>query len=286
MSNPFQRQGKSFRSGDWKAWSIGLLAQLAAETLDAPKLTYALIGDIGSGKTTALESYRQRVQAVRPNDVFLVHDIGPMDIDKVHTLHRLVYAELAGKLGDAAVDEAAKELNLRTSLPEPHLSAHDIYALIRAMVRRSENAGRRVHLLVDECQRPAEHFESTGDTQKLRSWFEQLKSLAEAMALDGGCMVITITTIPWENAPRHARDRFVKLRASPPDTKEIQAFIDEGMKHAGQDKPTKANRGLGAAIRAKHPTLITIRELHGLCYDAWHNANKAGAKILGADHLP
>lgn len=286
MPNPFKRRGSSFQPGDWKAWNIGLLALLAEEPEDQPATSFAFIGDIGSGKTTALDAYRERVQAKRPEDIFLMLDVGKYDVAKAMDLRRQVYLALVDALGEDVHDQVTRELRMDARVINPYLGSPEMYAMIGGMIRNTERAKRRAHVLVDECQRPAEAFEGAKDTERLRDWFELLKNLAEVVTGGGGCIVITTTTAPWERGPQHARDRFVALGAGPPAVEHIQLFIEQGLLHVGNDDPASADAALASAIKEAYPEVITVRELHDLCFRMWRKANRAGATVLSATHLP
>jgi hypothetical protein len=287
MPNPFKRQGSSFQQGRpdiWTASNIGLLGLLEVELARELPSTIALVGDIGSGKTTALSAYKARMAEACPRDFFIEIDMGKTSPETWPDLTALVYAQMIGHVGAKEHDAVAKELKVSAHSAHKYVQQHEMYALLKGMIEQRAKAGARAHVLVDECQRPAEHYEHEKDTAKLHSWFEQLKNLAEAISQGRGQMVITMTTSPWESGPSHVRDRFVELRAEAPNAAEIQAFVEEGLKHTGGDKPDRAEEGLGEAMKGNTPELITPRQLHGRLWEMWRKAHKLGAGSLSATH--
>jgi hypothetical protein len=285
MPNPFKRRGNLHRPDDWRAWSLGLLAWLGRELEGECPSLIAFVGDIGSGKTTALDAYRDRMLERHERDVFVRIDVGRRAPDQWLTLYREVYLEIVAMTGESAHDAVVKQLEITKRSEAKYLQQHHVFSIIGALVQRSKDAGAGVHVLLDECQRPMEHYESAGDTGSLTSWFEQLKNLAEVISEGNGRLVITTTTSPWDTGPQKVRDRFVSLRAEAPEADEIQAFIDEGLKHVGEDKPDRANPGLGAAIREAREALVTPRDLHDLLWTMWGKAHRGKADELTAEHL-
>jgi hypothetical protein len=159
MPNPFKRQGSSFQPGDWRAWGIGLLGLLEVELAGELPPTIALVGDIGSGKTTALGAYKDRIAATHRQDFFIEIDMGKMKPETWSELHLLVYARMVSWIGAKEHDVVAKELGVSAQSAHKYVQQHEIYALLQGMIKQRAEAGARTHVLVDECQRPAEHYE-------------------------------------------------------------------------------------------------------------------------------
>ncbi|WP_438002046.1 hypothetical protein WMF26_22920 [Sorangium sp. So ce185] len=213
-------------------------------------------------------------------------DVGKRSAEQWTTIHRDIYVELVAALGVEAHDNAVKKLNLSARHTGNYLQQHEIFDVVEAMIQHSVSGGAGVHVLLDECQRRMEYYERGRARAQIDSWFELLKNIAEAVSRGGGRLLITTTPSPWDGAPQHVRHRFVDLRADAPMAGEIQAFIMEGLKHVDKDKPDQADAGLGALVKAKHPALITPRQLHDLLWKMWNKARSAGASMLVEEHLP
>jgi hypothetical protein len=289
MPNPFKHPGDAFHQpGDWIAPHIGLIGKLEAQLAHGHIRNIALIGDVGSGKTAALTHYRSHFEE---RGIILPYSLEDFNPQGALDLHLAVYHDLIDRIGVRAHDEAAEKLGLLTKGSGSDLRLDQVMVLIEQIVMLSsskKDSPMPIHLLIDECQHPAEAFEEQEDNRNIVEWFRLLQSLSKRIRSGGGCAVITITPSPWEShAPRQLRDRVAQIVADPPTSDQIDVFIKHGLKHAGSDKPTTAEIDLGPKLfdflKEKGP--ITIRVLHEKLHIAWERAHQQEAETLSSAHL-
>ncbi len=285
MPNPFKRSGSAYLPPEWTAPNIGLLGALAAEPVDTKGVSFALLGEIGSGKTTALHEYRTRLQNARPKDITLWMDVGTLKLKETLRLHRKIYQDLVYELGETIHAKVAQRLPQVSERKDGRLSDAQIYAHLEALIGHADQINRRVHVIMDECQRPGERFAAKKDTDGIHAFWELLKNLSEYITRGKGCMAITFTETGWAapGGPPHARDRFVQLRAKSLQANEIQAFVELGLQYNGGDQPNTVEPGIGQFIEELE--LFTIRQVHSTLHEAWRRAHLAGAKVLSTSHV-
>jgi hypothetical protein len=285
MPNPFKRSGSAYLPPEWTAPNIGLLGALAAEPVDTKGLSFAFLGEVGSGKTTALYEYRQRLQRSRPKDIALWIDVGTLKLKETLRLHRKIYQDLVYELGEAIHEKVAQQLPQVVERKDGRLSDGQIYLHLESLARHADHIGRRVHVIMDECQRPGERFAEKKDVDNITAFWEVLKNLSEYITRGNGCMAITMTESGWDppGGPAHARDRFATLRAKSLEASEIQAFVELGLKHTGGDQPNSAEPDIGQYMEGLE--VFTMRQVHNVLHDAWRRANLSGAKTLANGHI-
>ena len=284
MPNPFKKQGISYQQGgEWIASGVGLTAKLATELASGERSSIALIGSVGSGKSTALGQCATSVNA----GVVLTYKLDELEHDQALSLDKRILNELIDCVGTRAFDEAAKDLKLIGLTATHVLSRDQRLRLIQRMAEQSlHNDGKPIHVLLDECQVPSEKIVGEVDPAKMAEWFGLLKVLAERLTASNGRLILTITASPWNQVPPYAQARFVALRADSLPASELDAFIKEGLKHTGGDRPDRAARGLGGRIlRAHEGEVVTVRMLHEWLHIAWDRAHRNNDAQLGAAHL-
>ncbi len=285
MRNPFKPRGDAFHQADeWIAPSIGLIGALSRAQAGGALGNIALIGDIGQGKTAALSWYASEADK---RGIVLLRSLQAPSADDALDLILTVFVDVVDRLGAAAMDRALEKLGLDGKSGVKSLRRDQIVRLMEEMVLASSRAGKPVHVIVDECQLPAEAFERRGDSTRGADWFESLKGLADALRAGKGHLVIAITPSPWHaQAPVKLRDRLTDVEARTPVADEIQSFVEEGLRH-GEGGPTRAAPDLGGSIVVinEAEASLSVRTLHEALHRAWERARQASAEELTAAHL-
>jgi hypothetical protein len=215
MPNPFKKYGRAYHQrGEWIAVGVGFAAKLATELSSGDNENLVLVGSIGSGKSTALAQCADRIGGA---GVVLPYSLDGIEHDRVLALHELVLTDLIRELGSKAFDKAARDLRLlESSILDKSLRSDQMFALVTRLASLSlKDNNKRINVLVDECQIPAEKLEGGQGATATAEWFTRLKVLAEALRAGGGRMIITITPSPWSEAPPYVRARFVPLHTRP-----------------------------------------------------------------------
>ncbi len=221
--NPFRRSGKTrHRSGEWLAEPVGLCGQTRQEFEEKEPGAVALIGEVGSGKTAALDLWR--LMAEGEDACVLQLQLNVLSPSDTHHLERVLLDRVLDRFGLALGDQAADHLwpHERPSTPGARRKRRkygpdEHYRLLAEVLRLAEPP---VHLLLEECQGPAELLDAN-DGQDFARWANRLQNLTEAVRNGGAFMVVTITRSPWDQLPRSCRDGFVALIADRLTAREI-----------------------------------------------------------------
>jgi len=283
VPNPFRKRGRAaHRAGEWLAEDVGLCADIRAEFEDQDPGGVALIGDIGGGKTAALDLWR-RLVAGDPGAAILTSRLGALPADEALRLERVILSGLANRFGKRLIDEAADALWPEEAVGEGDGAGYRPDEEIELIAEALRRADATVHYLLEEGQGPAELFDAGNPTRSFAAWANRLQYLAEAFRAGGGYLLITITRSPWESLPSSCQDRYVPLIAGPPSARDIEAFLARGLAEAGEG-PREVEAGLAEWL-FEGGEILSIRALHGRCADAWRAAQREGADTLMPAHF-
>jgi hypothetical protein len=292
MPNPFRKKGSAFHSPDrWVAFSFGLTAQVLAAAAEGVR-TIAVVGHVGSGKTVALDAYRQKVETAGGDVLALkLNELMP---DGKPDLLDVVYQAFIGHYGTDAWDRAVKSANLpRMPTPGP-ASASDHLRIMGHMIKNAAAASpaKRLHLVMDEALTPLEALIAENERATLVKFYARLQSLAELLDETGGAMILSTSPDSWgeratrTGVPKTTQDRFALISAAPLSAEQIHTFLLEGLKHTRGDAPMRASSDLAELISKRYEELDTVRQLHELLHAVWHEAFRQGAHELNGSHLP
>ncbi len=281
MPNPFRRSGRAeHNTGEWLAETVGLCAHITEEWADLNPGGFALIGEIGEGKTAALDSWRHHTAQRRPDDRLFALTAGNLGADALQ-LEQVLLNALIDALGMTAFDAALKALNLAGQGRADALRQDEIFALIQQMLVDVEFG---IHCLIDECQGPSEWFDAEGvPAGDFYTWAGKLKSLAEAFRRGNSSLVITITRSPWEQLPAYCQDRFIPLIAQPPSATEIHQLLERGLEEA-EEGPRALGEGVAAWL-FESDNAPNFRVLHDQAFRAWRRASWADSATLEVAHF-
>lgn len=282
MANPFRRSGKTRHcSGEWLAEPVGLCGLVQQEFGRKAPGAVALIGEVGSGKTAALDLWQRLATAEGACILPIQMDILPLE--DAQRLENVVLNKVLERfdltLGDRAASTLWPNERIGAGRARRKYRQDEEFELLAEVLRQ---APQRVHLLLEECQGPAELLAVEGG-RLFATWAIRLQRLTEVVRAGDAFLVATITRSPWDQLPRSCRDGFVRLAAQPPNAAKIAVFLREGLSHA-DEVPHSFEPELEEFIYEKSE-ILNLRELHERCAVAWQNAHDARADTLRPEHF-